>query len=581
MNVGNNMKSVYTILIGIVVGLFISFANSYSYAISGYTTSEISLIYIPLVILTIFKLLKLNYDGQDLLYSTAVAIGVDITTTLTSGMYITYGFLGYVSNRLSLFGFNISIPPQLFSNKRFFFVDVVAMPTYITLAVASLGGLFIAFALRSHFFDKERLRYPIGTVCAIVVQALKNVLIKRKFLAIFFIAGFALQMFYFINQMALDLTPAVSMFIPGTSLALAFVPLVFALFLLLPLGVLRMLFTGSFLMYLVFIPMAIILFKIPIIPAQSYDDMLFSISPIVLSCNVGFVITFLLFYIIKYLKQLLLSLKVAIEFTIERFMLLVGITFLAFLGLTALMLTHLNNFSLMLIIMLVLFLHFILIIGNIRNVGETGTGSQALYPLVTMSMYVAGVRNPLTYAVLDPYTGIPMPQTVAASVMNLLRYARFSKGNNIRVIKYFSIGVVVGSIATYLYGNILLSVYGVNSPQMPLTRWIPTVVWMAAIYNGKLTMASLYVVVFSLLFAISLIFLSHLLGFPLFPFLVGITLTPDIGFQALLAYFIKNLIVRFGSALHERLIISVAFFLLGAALAIIVNTILNALGLPL
>jgi hypothetical protein len=575
------MTKTHSVLIGVSVGLFISFANSYSYAISGYTTSEISLIYIPLLILLVFKLLKLNYSEQDILYSTAIAIGIDITTTLTSGMYITYGFLNYISSRLSLFGLSVSIPPQLFSNKRLLFIDVEAMPTYITLAIASLGGLFIAFALRSHFFDKERLRYPMGTVCAIVTQIFKSTLINKRLFVLLFITGFALQMLYFANQMSIDLTPLVSMFIPAASLTITFVPLVFALFLLLPLGALRMLFIGSFLMYLVFVPLAIALFKIPIIPAQSYDNMLFSISPIVLSYNVGFVATFLLFYITRYFKQLLVSLKVATGFTVERFMLLIGLVYITFLGVTALLYTSLDNINPIFFVMLasVLLLHFILIIGNIRIVGETGTGSQALHPLVTLVMYSTGLRDPLTYAILDPYTGIPMPQTIATSAINLLRYTRLSKGNSIAVAKYFSIGVILGCIVTYLYGNMLLSVYGIHSPQMPLTRWIPTVVWMSAIYSGKLTAASLHVTLFSLAFAVPFAFLAHVLGVSLFPLLVGITLTPDIGFQVLLAYLIKGLIVKFGSALQEKLIISTTFFLLGAACAIILNTMLNALGL--
>jgi hypothetical protein len=172
-----------------------------------------------------------------------------------------------------------------------------------------------------------------------------------------------------------------------------------------------------------------------------------------------------------------------------------------------------------------------------------------------------------------------MPQTIAASAINLLRYTRLSKGNSIAVAKYFSIGVILGCIVTYLYGNMLLSVYGINSPQMPLTRWIPTVVWMSAIYSGKLTAASLHVTLFSLAFAVPFAFLAHVLGVSLFPLLVGITLTPDIGFQVLLAYLIKGLIVKFGSALQEKLIISTTFFLLGATCAIILNTMLNTLGL--
>jgi len=576
------MSRFYVVLIGIAIGLFVSFANSYSYAISGYTTSELSLIYIPLLTFLVFKLLKVPYEDQDILYASAIAIGIDITTTLTSGMYITYGFLSYTSTKLGFYGFNVDVPYQLFGKRKVFFIDVEALPTYIALATASLSGLFIAFALRNHFFYKERLKYPVAMASAMATQVLKNAIVKRREFTFLFLLGFSLQMLYFVNGFTMDLTPTLSMFIPGTAFSMTFIPLVFALFLLLPLGVLRALFIGSLLMYFVLTPIAIFLFRIPIIPAQSYEDMLFSLSHILLSYNVGFVLAFLVFYILKYFKQLLTSLRIATEFTIERLMLLVGVSYLILLGIAVLVIgISFGSLQTLFMLVLVLVLHFVLIVASLRVVGETGIASQALYPLVTLVMYGMGIRNVLTYALLDPYTGIPMPQTVAATSMNVFRYARFCKGNIIAVVKYLSAGLVIGSFVTYIYGNLLLAIYGVNSPQMPLTRWIPTVIWMSAIYSGKLTSVSLYIAAFSLVFAVPIALLSPTLGFSPFALLVGLTLTPDIGLQALLAFIVKKLVIKFGAAFHEKLILYATLFLLGAACAVIVNTVVNALGLSL
>ncbi|MEM1608057.1 MAG: hypothetical protein QXG81_02110 [Ignisphaera sp.] len=574
------MRKIHPALIGILIGAFTSFVNSYSYAVSGYTTSEISIVWIPILSLFIFKLLNVDYSVRDIVISFATAIGIDITTTLTSGMYITYGFLKNVAFRLKPFGFDVDVPKYLFNYGKSF-IDLNALPIYITLAISTLGGAFIAYSLRSHFLDKERLKYPIATASAVITNLMKEFKVGRKFLLLIFALGFATQMTFFIAGLSIDLTPVTSMFLPGSVFAISFTPIVFALFLLLPLSSLRSFFMGSFLTYLVFIPIAIKLFSIPLIPSQTYDDMLFSVSPIVLGINVGFVITFLLYYLIKYWTQLAMSFSVILKFGTERVAFAIGLSYIAFLGIIATVfavyLKPINNIVFLAII-LALFLHLILIIGNLRVVGESGTGSQALFPLVTIVMYSLGVRNTMLYAVLDPYTGIPMPQTISATTMNLLRYSRLNKVNAMETLKYFCLGVAIGSFITYTYGNLLVGIYGFNSPQMPLSKWIPTTVWMAAVYQGKLAMQSLSTILFASLISILIIIFNRFIGLALFPFLVGITLPPDIGFQILLAYIVKSIVVRFGPTFHERLIVGATIFMLGCAVALIANIILISLG---
>ncbi|MCI4437929.1 MAG: hypothetical protein JHC33_14070 [Ignisphaera sp.] len=575
-------RRINPLIIGIIIGVIDSFANSYSYAVSGFTTSELSIIYIPLLVFFLLKMINKDYSLQEVIYASAIAIGIDITTTLTSGMYVTFTFFKYLSSRLSSFGLNVEIPLELSSNVKLMFIDIYAMPTYVTLALISLGGAFIAFAVRNHFLEKERLRYPLGTASAIILHTLtKSQQIKRSFILTFFILGLVLQLVYFIYQPNIDLTPTLSTVMPGLALNIVFIPMVFSLFLLFPLGPLRLISLGSLLTYLLLVPLAIELFNIVITPAQSYDNALFSISPIVLSYNVGFIIAFLLYYIIVYGETLQTGIRIAMKFTAERQMMLIGITYLILLGVSAMFFDPivLQQPLFIIAIMLILLLHFIIILGNIRVVGEAGTGSQALYPIATLTLYIFGVRDPIMYAALDPYTGIPMPQTIASTTMNLLRASRLSKCDSMKVLKYFVVGVLLGSIITYIYGNILISVFGTSSAQMPLDRWIPTTVFMAMIYSGKLSTVSLRIILLAVFLALIFAVASHRYGFSLASLLVGLTLTPDIGFQALLAYIVKSIVSRLGPAAQGRLIVAAVSMLLGAALALAIIIILSAVGL--
>ncbi|MEM4053468.1 MAG: hypothetical protein QW646_06940, partial [Ignisphaera sp.] len=160
--------AIRSILIGVFVGSFISFINSYGYAVSGYTTAEASLIIIPILIIFIYKILRIGYSDEDFLISIATALGVDITTTLTSGMYITFGFLSYSIDRLKAFGIDVSIPRELFGGISGV-LDIYALPIYVSLSLVSISGAFIAYTFRSYFIEKERLRYPFAIASAILI----------------------------------------------------------------------------------------------------------------------------------------------------------------------------------------------------------------------------------------------------------------------------------------------------------------------------------------------------------------------------------------------------------------------------
>ncbi len=574
---GNTVRS---IVVGLVVGGFISFINSYGYAVSGYTTAEASLIIIPMLTLFMYKMLGIMYSNDEFLVSVAIALGVDITTTLTSGMYITFGFLNYSIEKLKAFGFEIAIPRELFGNIDKLF-DVYALPTYLSLSMISVSGALIAYTFRSYFIEKERLRYPFAIASAILINTFKRSSYRFKEYFTVFLLGFITQICLLFIPFMYDLTPFFSSIAPGSIFALTFSPLVLGLFLLMPLGSLRVLSLSSLTVYLFVIPITVNLFALPILPAISYDEALFAVAPIVISLNLGIVIVLLTYYLLRFRSLIVSAMSIILKLTIERTMFVMGLTLLSLLGYIAFQLTKhpfTQLYTLLLIILVALFLHIVLLIANIRIVGEVGMGSQALFPIVTFILYLAGVREAGVYAAIDPYTGIPMPQVIGGTAMNLFRFSRFFKGNIIKILKSFCIGAVIGSLITYIYGNILVHIYGFDSPQMPLTRWIPTVIWMATVYGGRLGGSSFYVIVVGALIGILIVFLNWYRGLSIFSIAIGLMLPPDIGFAALLAYIVKSIIVKLGAELHEKMVILNMIYIIGAGIGIAVHVLLSICG---
>lgn len=561
------------IAIGLIIGLLMGFIDSYSYAVSGYTTAEISLIVIPFLVISIFKFLRMRLNDVDIIKATALAYGICITTTLTSGMYITYGFLSHVSERLKVYGLRISVPQYIFSGS---FPDYLALPIYVSLALISFGGTLIAFAFRGHFIEKERLKYPIGFASAILTKFFSrtHISFKLAIVAIFF--GFVLQFISMKINLSLDLTPILSTLVPGIVLSLSFYPIVVGLLFLIPLDPLKIISIGSTTTYLIVIPIAIAIFGIKVTPATSFEDALYSYSPIVVGSIIGVVLILTLFYLLVYGKIFYTSLAMLIKLKMERTAFILGISMISMLGYITLILSNnIGTLSILTIhIILVILLHIVLTLVNLRVVGETGTGSQALLPMITLYMYMIGIRNLSTYAVLDPFTGIPMPQVVGGASMNLQRFARFFRFNIVKLVMYFGIGMLIGSFTTYLYGNILAYVYGFNSQYMPLTRWIPTIVWMASVYSGRLGITPTATVILGAIIGIILVVIWIRRKMPLFPFVVGMTMPPDIGILSFLVFIVKRMLVKLGVEVHEKMIISSIFFLIGCGLAVLFNTIL-------
>ncbi|MEM2627730.1 MAG: hypothetical protein QW775_05725, partial [Ignisphaera sp.] len=335
----------------------------------------------------------------------------------------------------------------------------------------------------------------------------------------------------------------------------------------------KMISLGSISTYLLFVPLAIALFNIKVIPALNFSDALFSYSTIVVGILVGVVLMTLVFYLVTYAKMLTTSITMIFRLKMERTAFALGTSLLVMLGYIVVLVSGFHSIVFHLIPIIIL--HVILTIVNLRTVGEAGVGSQALLPLVTLYLYLMGVKDISTYAVLDPYTGIPMPQVVGGSVMNLLRFSRFFKYNIVKIVLYFGLGIFIGSFATYMCGNILVHTYGFNSPHMPLTRWIPTVIWMATIYSGKLELTPFITILLGLAIGLLLVILNLRRALPLFPFVVGMTLPPDIGIVSLVVFLIKRMLVQLGVETHEKCIVFSTLFIVGCGLAIVLNTLIK------
>lgn len=564
------------LLIGFLIGILMCFIDSYSYAISGYTTAEISLISIPILIIALYRLLKLKPSVEDIILSLALAYSMNLTTTLASGMYITYGFLRHASIQLKAFGLEVELPSILYTDGNV--INIRCMPTYIILSIISFSGALIAYSFRSHFLDKERLRYPLSIASALFIKTFKEMTIDISYI-VAALLGFFLQLLSLVYTPLMDLTPISSSFLPGSIIALSFLPILIGIFMLIPIQTLRSLSISSIVTYVFLIPISIALFRISISPSLTYNGALFSVTPIVMGINVGVIITVLLYYILRFWRALSTSFKLIISLSMERTIFIISIVLLILLFPTSIALSNTFNFmSFIVMVVPIFFLYLLLIIMNIRIVGEVGTGSQALLPLITFLMYFLGIRDIGYYASLDSYTGIPMPQVVGASSMNIIRLARFFKVNIVLILQMIGLGIFLGSVVSYVFGNLLVYVYGYNSTAMPLTRWIPTIAFSASIYNGKLDISSLPTVLVGIILAIVIIIASRYTKLSIFSFIVGITLPPDIGLLTLIVYAIKSIVIRLGVEVHEKVIALTTFFIVGAGMATIINVLLSLLN---
>ncbi|MEM4518690.1 MAG: hypothetical protein QXH46_05040, partial [Sulfolobales archaeon] len=88
-----------SLILGLLVGFLMGFIDTYGYAVTGYTTAELSPITSAILIYTLYLVIfKEKISLLEHFLATVVATGFSLTTTITSGMYITYTMLSITSD---------------------------------------------------------------------------------------------------------------------------------------------------------------------------------------------------------------------------------------------------------------------------------------------------------------------------------------------------------------------------------------------------------------------------------------------------------------------------------------------------
>jgi len=559
------------ILIGLIVGLVLGFVDSYGYAVTGYTTCEISVLTAPILVVLVYSVFfrRKPYIGEVLLAS-AIAIGMDLTTAITAGMYITYTILAKSPVTLRL---GLNVPKWLYMSEDCLRLDTVALYLYLTLI--SAGGIVLAYVFSKHFLEREKLLFPLGSASAILI----GISIIKKFYGVpMIMLGFILELLCLLfGPFTFDFTLQLQSVLQGSALALTVDVFIFLIALVIPLNASIGISLGNITVYLILLPILVVLNVLYIPPGIGALDMPSLASPELASITVGFIIVASTYYTIVNVKTYIHTFKQFKPGSMELPGLMVCLLLLFSLPLITIMfeLERLNQSFLLLFIVLPL-LHFFLSLVTMRVVGEVGVASQSILPVASVLMYGMGYRGVVGYAILDPYTGIPMPEFMAGSAMNVIKASRILRVNSKLVVLALLLGVLVGAPLTLYYGHILLSVYGLNSPKFPLIRWLPIVTWMAGLYSGRLDMICFHALLLGILTAIILLLTIKITGLTqitLFSILVGLTLTPDYALVFLVASIVKYIVSRVSSVAHEALIMLAASALAGAGLAVTLYTI--------
>ena len=560
----------HTILIGLLVGLVLGFIDSYGYAVTGYTTCEIAVLTAPVLTILVYDLiLRRKPRIGEIVVSSAVAIGVDLSTAITAGMYITYTILAEspITRRLSL-----HVPDWLYMSKEGLSINAIALYLYLTLV--SAGGIALAYAFSKHFLEKEKLMFPLGSASAMLISI--SVFRRSKGL-IMVLLGLILELVYLIfGPFTIDFTPQLQSILQGSALAITLDVFVFLIALVIPLNASLGISFGTFIAYLVLLPLLVIVHELYVPPGVGALDMPSLAAPQLASIVVGFIIIASLYYTLTNIRVYVHTFR---YLRLEReelvaFLLCVSLVF------TLPLITIIYDPSSLMVKFIPLFivlplLHLFLALVTVRVVGEVGVASQSILPLASVIMYTMGYKGASGYAILDPYTGIPMPEFMAGSAMNVVKTSKIL-GLNIRtVVLALFLGVLVGAPVTLFYGHLLLSVYGLHSPKFPLVRWLPIVTWMAGLYTGRLDIISIQALIMGVIAAISILMVVKITGLTqitLFSILIGLTLTPDYAILFLIASMVKYIVSRISSTAYEALLLSASCALAGAGLAVIVYT---------
>ena len=569
---GSAKRVVETLFVGLIVGAIMGFIDTYGYAITGYTTAELSPIVASILTLITFRYaFRTAPSILEHFIATLIASGMTLTSTITSGMYITYTMLSNISDPKE-----IALPAWSYYSEH---LDLNTFLFYLYAVAVSAAGAFIAYAFSKHFIEKEKLNYPVGTAVALMI-GLGKMLKKVNILSAILI-GLVLELTTVLfNIPMIDASPALQNILPGAAIGISLDVFIFLLALLIPLQTSAGVGLGNLVTYLGITPIFVINGLMISLPGMTSSDIVTIAAPHIASALVGFLVISSLYYIFTNRSVFALTAKYLIKNTYMLKYILVAV---AIIGSTYVPVLLLSKPSLTFLIMIPFYLaiQLYLTIITVRVTGEVGVVSQSTLPLATLTLYGMGARGALPYIMLDPYTGVPMPQFIAGSSMNLMKCSKILDIDVESTLYWLLLALIIGAPITLVYGHVLLSVFGIYSPKFNLLRWLPVVTWMKAVYMGDVSSFNLLSILVGALYAATMMIMLEVLklrGISLFALMLGMTLTPDIGMLFLVASVVKYIALRLGSDVYEALLAYSSLALAGAGVGMAVVVIMSVLG---
>ena len=572
---GSARRIAESLCVGLTVGAIMGFIDTYGYAITGYTTAELSPIVASILTLIVFRyVFRVAPSILEHFVATLLASGMTLTSTITSGMYITYTMLSSVSDPKE-----ISLP--VWSYFRGVQLDPNTLLFYLYATAVSASGVLIAYAFSKHFIEKERLNYPVGAAVALMI-GLGKMLKKTSILSAILVGLIFEVTVVLLNIPAIDAGPALQGIVPGAAAGISLDVFVFLLALLIPLQTSAGVGLGNFITYLVITPLFVVNGLMISLPGMTSADVVTIAAPHIASALIGFLIISSLYYIVKNRSVFILTMKYLVANVYMLKYLLVAIVIIGSTYVPVLLVCRDIPQTFLLMIPIYLVIQLYLTIITVRVAGEVGVVSQSTLPLATLTLYGMGARGALPYIMLDPYTGVPMPQFIAGSSMNLMKCSKVLDIDMETVLYWLLLALVIGAPLTLLYGHVLLAVFGLYSPKFNLLRWLPIVTWMRAVYMGDVSSFNVLSVLIGALYAAAIMVLLKILrlrGISLFALMLGMTLTPDIGMLFLIASLIKYVALRLGSDVYEALLAYSSLALAGAGVGMAVIVVMSMAGL--
>ncbi|MEM2005440.1 MAG: hypothetical protein QXK83_05135 [Zestosphaera sp.] len=555
-----------------VVGLLQGFADTYGYAVTGYTTAEIAGVVSAIIFLVLFRAVcRRTPTVFEHFLGVTIAAGISISTTITAGMYVTYTMLNAYGDPAV-----INLPHWMYYSGGLS-LDTILFYSYAT--AVSISGSIIAYVFYKHYVEREKLPYPIGASIARVIQVGKS--LRREYLVTAVMLGFLSQLaLMHSGGLTLDVTPALQRVLPGSGLALSVDVFILMLAFLIPLNTSVGIGLGNLVTYLAVTPLLASMGLLISTPSLDGRALATAAAPYTASLISGFLAVASSYYIVTSWAYIKTSLRyVYLSRYLMRY-LLVSVVLITSALVPVLMLSEVPH-TLLVAVPAIVILQLFLTIFTLRVAGEAGTVSQATLPIATLTLFISGARGAVPYVFLDPYTGVPMPQFVAANTLN---YVKAGKTLEVRAeVSTFlpALLMLVGAPITLIYGHLLLSSFGLASPKLNLLRWVPLVMWMNSLYSGSLSSFNTHSIIIGLALAVSLIVVLRLAGLgsvSLFGVLLGVTLTPDLGLLFLAASALKYVAFRIGVDVYESLTTYASLILAGAGLGVATSVIMSICG---